>query len=56
MRVPERVELKGKQKKRADVIVAGSAILNAALDFLNLDEAFVSTKGVRFGVALGAQK
>ncbi len=37
---------------RADIIFAGSSIILRALEALNLPGIFVSTKGVRYGVAL----
>lgn len=37
---------------RADIIFAGSSILLALLEALNKDDLIVSTKGVRYGVAL----
>lgn len=39
-------------QKRADVILAGSLILSGILDFFQKDKIYVSTKGVRFGVAM----
>lgn len=49
-----RMKLTGMDPKRADVIVAGSAILLTALRFLGAKEMTVSTRGVRYGVALYA--
>lgn len=37
---------------RADIIFAGTSILLATLEGLNIDSMLVSTKGVRYGVAL----
>lgn len=50
--VEEREKLKGMPSKRADVLVAGSLILLAAMKSLNVSQVTVSTRGVRFGVAL----
>lgn len=55
MTVEQREELKGMQPKRADVIVTGSIILSEAMRALNQTEATVSTRGVRYGVALAWQ-
>lgn len=55
MTVDQREALKGMQPKRADVIVTGSIILAEAMRALNQTEATVSTRGVRFGVALAWQ-
>ena len=52
MTVDEREKLKGMPSKRADVLVAGSLILLAAMKSLNVNQVTVSTRGVRFGVAL----
>jgi len=52
MTIEEREKIKGMPSKRADVLVAGSLILLAAMINLNVDEVTVSTRGVRFGVAL----
>ena len=52
MTVEEREQLKGMPSKRADVLVAGSLILLAAMKSLNVNQVTVSTRGVRFGVAL----
>lgn len=52
MTVEERQELQGMNPKRADVIVAGTSILMASAKYLNLNELIVSTKGVRYGLAL----
>jgi exopolyphosphatase/guanosine-5'-triphosphate,3'-diphosphate pyrophosphatase len=50
--VRERQALPGMQPKRADVIVPGTVILRAALRALKMDQMTVSTRGVRYGVAL----
>lgn len=52
MTIEEREKIRGMPPKRADVLVAGSLILLAAMINLNVDEVTVSTRGVRFGVAL----
>lgn len=52
MTVEQREALKGMQPKRADVIVTGSVILLGAMRALGQNEATVSTRGVRYGVAL----
>jgi exopolyphosphatase/guanosine-5'-triphosphate,3'-diphosphate pyrophosphatase len=57
LNLEERMHLTGMDPKRADVIVAGTAILLTALRFLSADKMTVSTRGVRDGVALyGAQQ
>lgn len=55
MTVSEREKLPGMQPKRADVIVAGSEILAQAIRALGGQEVTVSTRGVRYGVALAWQ-
>lgn len=50
--VEDRLKIKGMPAKRADVLVAGSSILEAALIALEKSKLKVSTKGVRYGVAL----
>ncbi len=50
----ERRSLPGMQPGREDVIVAGTAILLGAAKALNVSELTVSTRGVRYGVALTA--
>lgn len=52
MTVAEREKLPGMQPKRADVIVTGSLILAGAIRALNASRVTVSTRGVRYGVAL----
>jgi exopolyphosphatase/guanosine-5'-triphosphate,3'-diphosphate pyrophosphatase len=52
----EREQLKGMQPKRADVIVAGALILAAAVRVLGQESVTVSTRGVRYGVALAWQE
>lgn len=56
MTVEQREALPGMQPKRADVIVTGSIILAEAMRALGQMEATVSTRGVRFGVALAWQE
>ena len=46
----QRQQIKGLPEKRADVILTGAAIFNAALSFLGFDELVVSRRGLRFGV------
>jgi exopolyphosphatase/guanosine-5'-triphosphate,3'-diphosphate pyrophosphatase len=48
----EKENLKGLDPLRADVIVAGGALLIAALDIANASQLMVSTRGLRYGVAL----
>lgn len=52
MSIDERKQLEGMPPKRADVIVAGTFILSSVLEFLKIDHLTVSTKGVRYGLAL----
>ena len=52
MSIEQRKQVPGMPAKRADIKVAGCAILEAALKALKKDRLFVSTKGVRYGVAL----
>jgi exopolyphosphatase / guanosine-5'-triphosphate,3'-diphosphate pyrophosphatase len=48
----ERKKVKGIEPLRADVIVAGGALLLSALDVAGGDTMRVSTRGLRYGVAL----
>lgn len=48
----ERCQLKGLEPKRADVIVAGTILLQEAAAVLNIDQYYVSTRGLRYGAAL----
>ncbi len=52
----ERTENMGISKGRADVILAGTLILQYLLKALNFASVQVSTRGVRFGVALEIEK
>lgn len=52
MTLSERAALPGMQPKRADVIVPGTIILAAAIRSLHMKQVTVSTRGVRYGVAL----
>jgi exopolyphosphatase/guanosine-5'-triphosphate,3'-diphosphate pyrophosphatase len=54
--VSEREKLPGMPAGRSDVLVAGTCILAAAVRSLNAREVIVSTKGVRFGLALEWEK
>lgn len=56
MSVAEREKLPGMQPKRADVIVTGALILAGAMRALDQTEVTVSTRGVRYGVALAWQE
>jgi exopolyphosphatase/guanosine-5'-triphosphate,3'-diphosphate pyrophosphatase len=56
MTVEEREKLPGMQPKRADVIVTGSIILRESMRALGQNEITVSTRGVRYGVALAWQE
>jgi len=49
-------DLPGMPPKRADLILAGTTILIAACEVLSVQEILVSTKGVRFGLALSMEK
>ncbi|MEO0335224.1 MAG: Ppx/GppA phosphatase family protein [Pseudomonadota bacterium] len=50
--IEERKRLAGMPEKRADVMVAGSLILHMVLETLGFDQLTVSTKGVRYGLAI----
>jgi len=52
MTVLEREKLPGMPSQRADVIVAGITILKLACEALGVNSVLVSTRGVRFGLAL----
>ena len=47
-----RKQVKGMDSRRADVIVAGISILGKFIQFLGVKEILVSTKGIRYGLAL----
>ena len=47
-----RRQIKGMDPRRADVIVAGTSILQRFIEFLEVEEVLVSTKGIRYGLAL----
>ena len=51
--IEQRREMMPFDPHRADVIAAGGIILRAALDAFDFSEFYVSTKGVRHGVAVG---
>ena len=48
--VEQRRKLKGLHPKRADVIPAGAQILLTVYDYLNLNHAIISDKGLRYGL------
>lgn len=52
----ERTEKLGISKGRADIILAGTLILDLILEMLPANSVSVSTRGVRFGVALDLEK
>jgi exopolyphosphatase/guanosine-5'-triphosphate,3'-diphosphate pyrophosphatase len=52
MTLNDRKKLPGLEPLRADVIVAGCALLECALEVANSSELRVSTRGLRYGVAL----
>ncbi len=51
MSIAEREGLAGMPPQRAEVIVAGALILGESMNHFHLDHVFVSTKGVRYGLA-----
>jgi exopolyphosphatase/guanosine-5'-triphosphate,3'-diphosphate pyrophosphatase len=55
MPIEERRQLPGLPSSRADVILMGSAILEAAAEALGFSEARVSIRGLRYGVLLRAE-
>jgi exopolyphosphatase/guanosine-5'-triphosphate,3'-diphosphate pyrophosphatase len=55
MSVADRQKLTGMDPKRADVIVAGLAILLQITEHLGMTQITVSDRGVRFGVALNME-
>jgi len=56
MRLEERKRIPGLPSSRADVIIMGAAILEAAVEALGFPEARVSTRGMRFGALLHAER
>jgi exopolyphosphatase/guanosine-5'-triphosphate,3'-diphosphate pyrophosphatase len=52
--VEERCALPGMERGRADVLLAGALILWRSMELLGFAEAFVSTRGLRYGVLKGA--
>lgn len=52
MPLESRKKIMGLPEKRADVIVAGGIILLAAMETVGLDQIQVSTRGLRYGLAL----
>ena len=52
MPLSDRKKLKGVPEKRADVLPYGLSILYNFCVFFEVDEILVSTKGVRYGVAI----
>jgi exopolyphosphatase / guanosine-5'-triphosphate,3'-diphosphate pyrophosphatase len=56
MRLEERKRLPGLPSSRADVIIMGVAILEAAVEALGFSGARVSTRGLRYGALLHAER
>jgi exopolyphosphatase/guanosine-5'-triphosphate,3'-diphosphate pyrophosphatase len=56
MRLEERKRIPGLPSSRADVIVMGVAILEAAVEALGFSAARVSTRGLRYGALLHAER
>lgn len=52
----QRKRLSGMPASRADVIIMGAAILEAAMEALAFAEARISTRGLRYGALLHAEK
>lgn len=52
MSVDERCKIVGLEKGRADIIVAGAVILKEAVKMFGIEKLTVSTRGVRYGVAI----
>jgi exopolyphosphatase / guanosine-5'-triphosphate,3'-diphosphate pyrophosphatase len=52
----ERKRLPGMPASRADVIIMGAAILEAAMEALAFDAARISTRGLRYGALLHAER
>lgn len=56
MPLEDRKRLPGMPASRADVIIMGAAILEAATEALGFSEARISTRGLRYGALLDAEK
>jgi exopolyphosphatase/guanosine-5'-triphosphate,3'-diphosphate pyrophosphatase len=56
MTVEERQKISGMDPKRADVIVAGAAVLSEGCKALKTNELEVSIQGLRYGIALLAEE
>jgi exopolyphosphatase / guanosine-5'-triphosphate,3'-diphosphate pyrophosphatase len=56
MSLEERKRLPGMPGSRADVIIMGAAILEAATEALGFPEARISTRGLRYGALLHAER
>ena len=56
MKLEDRKRIPGLPGSRADVIIMGAAILEAAAEALGFAEARVSARGLRYGALLHAQK
>ena len=54
--VSERESVYGVSPGRSDIILAGTMILTACLEFFGTKELIISTRGVRYGVALEIAK
>lgn len=52
IKIEQRRKVRGMVPERADLIVAGAAILESCLKLTTKDEVRVSTRGLRFGAAL----
>lgn len=52
--VEERMQLPGMEKGRADVLLAGALILWRMMELLGFESVTISTRGLRYGVLLGA--
>jgi len=56
MTLEERRKVKGLPPQRADVIVAGAAIFSTIMEILKSREIIISTRGLRYGALLKAEK
>ncbi|MGE3973598.1 MAG: Ppx/GppA family phosphatase [Bdellovibrionales bacterium] len=56
MSVEERLQVKGLDRGRADVIVAGAILLEMVADMLGIDRYTVSAYGARYGLAIDMEK